>query len=158
MNENEQLIDRFYKSFQDKNYPEMQKCYSDDATFSDEVFQNLNSAQVRAMWEMLISRGKDLQIRFQNVSADEKRGSCEWTADYTFSQTGRKVENKIKANFEFENGKIVKHLDSFDFYKWSKQALGLSGILLGRTSFFKTKVQKTAMKSLTDFMNKKESE
>ena len=133
----------------------MQECYADNATFSDEVFVSLNSAQVKTMWEMLISRGKDLQICFQNVSADEKSGSAEWIANYTFSQTGRKVENRIKANFEFENGKIVKHFDSFDFYKWSSQALGLKGTLLGWTSFLKGKVQETAMKSLADFMSSK---
>jgi hypothetical protein len=133
----------------------MQDCYADNATFSDEAFQNLNSAQVKAMWEMLIKRGKDLQIRFQNVTADEKSGSCEWIANYTFSQTGRKVENHIKANFEFENGKIVKHIDSFDFYKWSSQALGLPGKLLGWTSFLRNKVRQTAMKSLADFMDSK---
>lgn len=155
MNDNEKLINHFYNSFAQKDYRGMQECYADNATFSDEVFVDLNSAQVKAMWEMLISRGKDLQIRFQNVLADEKSGSAEWIANYTFSQTGRKVENRIKANFEFENGKIVKHLDSFDFYKWSSQALGLKGTLLGWTSFLKGKVRETAKKSLADFMNSK---
>lgn len=155
MNENEKLIHHFYNSFANKDYKAMQDCYADSATFSDEAFVNLNSAQVKAMWEMLISRGKDLQLRFQNVQADEKNGSAEWIANYTFSQTGNKVENRIKANFEFENGKIVKHIDQFDFYKWSSQALGLTGKLLGWTSFLQNKVQKTALKSLTDFMNNK---
>lgn len=133
----------------------MQDCYADKATFSDEAFQNLNSAQVKAMWEMLIKRGKDLELRFQNVTANEKTGSAEWIANYTFSQTGNKVENHIKANFEFENGKIVKHIDSFDFYKWTSQALGLPGKLLGWTSFLQNKVRQKAMKSLDDFMNTK---
>ncbi len=155
MNNNEKLIEHFYNSFKNKDYKAMQDCYADNATFSDAVFQNLNSAQIKAMWEMLIRRGKDLQIRFQNVSADEKSGSAEWIATYTFSQTGNRVENHIKASFEFENGKIVKHIDAFDFYKWSSQALGLMGKLLGWTSFLQNKVRQTARKSLDDFMNSK---
>jgi ketosteroid isomerase-like protein len=154
MNDNEKLIQHFYNSFAQRDYKAMQDCYADDATFSDEAFQNLNSAQVKAMWEMLIKRGKDLEIRFQNVSADEKNGSAEWIANYTFSQTGNKVENHIKANFEFENGKIVKHIDSFDFYRWSSQALGLTGKLLGWTSFLQKKVSEKAMKNLAEFMEK----
>lgn len=154
MNDNEKLIQHFYNSFAQRDYKAMQDCYADDATFSDEAFQNLNSAQVKAMWKMLIKRGKDLEIRFQNVSADEKNGSAEWIANYTFSQTGNKVENRIKANFEFANGKIVKHIDSFDFYKWSSQALGLTGKLLGWTSFLRNKVQEKAMKNLAEFMEK----
>lgn len=152
MNDNEKLIHHFYNSFQQKDYAEMQKCYADNAVFSDEAFQNLNSAQVKAMWKMLCLRGKDLELKFSNVTADEKKGSAEWIANYTFSKTGRKVENHIKANFEFENGKIVKHIDKFDFYKWISQALGFSGVLLGWTSFMQNKVRQTAMKSLHDFM------
>jgi ketosteroid isomerase-like protein len=155
MNDNEKLIRHFYESFKNKDFKSMQSCYADNATFSDAVFQNLNAAQVRAMWEMLITRGKDLELRFQNIKADEKTGSAEWIANYTFSQTGNKVENHIKANFEFENGKIVKHVDDFDFYKWSSQALGVSGKLLGWTSFLKNKVRQKAMKSLEDFINSK---
>ena len=155
MNDHEKLIHHFYNSLSQKDFRGMQECYSNEASFSDEVFLNLNSAQVKAMWKMLVLRGKDLQIRFQNVSADESQGSAEWIANYTFSQTGKKVENHITANFTFENGKIVKHIDKFDFYKWSSQALGLTGILLGWTSLLKNKVQKTAMKSLTDFMDSK---
>jgi ketosteroid isomerase-like protein len=155
MNDNEKLIHHFYESFADKDYKAMQEYYADDATFSDEAFKNLNSAQVKAMWEMLCKRGKDLELTFQNVTADEKTGSAEWVAKYTFSQTGRKVENHIKANFEFANGKIVKHTDSFDFYKWISQALGLPGKLLGWTSFLQSKVRQKAMKSLEDFMKSK---
>ena len=152
MNENEKLINHFYSSFKNKDFAGMQCCYADNATFSDAVFQDLNSAQVKAMWKMLILNGKDLELNFQNVSADEKTGSAEWVANYTFSKTGRKVENRISANFTFANGKIIKHTDSFDFYKWSKQALGLPGILFGWTSFLQNKVRQTAMKSLADFM------
>ena len=155
MNDNEKLIHHFYNSFKQRDYAEMQKCYADDATFSDEAFQNLNATQVRAMWKMLCLRGKDLELTFQNVTADEKSGSAEWIAKYTFSQTGRKVVNHIKANFEFENGKIVKHIDDFDFYRWSSQALGMSGKLLGWTSFLQNKVRQKAMKSLEDFMKAK---
>ena len=80
MNDNEKLIHHFYNSFKDKDYKAMQDCYADNATFSDEAFKNLNSAQVKAMWEMLIKRGKDLELRFQNVTANEKTGSAEWIA------------------------------------------------------------------------------
>jgi hypothetical protein len=63
------------------------------------------------------------------------------------------VVNYITANFIFENGKIVKHADSFNFYNWSKQAFGITGLLLGWTPFLKNKVGKTAMKSLDDYMS-----
>lgn len=133
----------------------MQICYADTAVFTDEVFANLNADEVRAMWEMFCIKGKDLQIHFSNVQADETSGNAEWIATYTFSKTNREVSNRIKANFTFANGKIVKHTDHFNFYNWSSQALGIPGVLLGRTSFLKNKVRKEAMKNLKDYMNSK---
>ena len=107
------------------------------------------------MWEMFCVKSKDLQIQYDNVSADENMGNAHWTATYTFSATGKRVVNKIQANFTFQNGKIIKHTDIFNFYGWTKQALGLSGLLLGWTPLVKQKVRKMALKSLTDYMNKK---
>lgn len=155
MNENELLIEKFYTAFQAKDYATIQSCYSNHATFSDEVFVGLNPEQVRAMWEMLLKNGKDLKLEFKNIKADGSAGSAEWIAYYTFSKTGNKVINRITANFIFENGKIIQHTDQFDFYKWASQALGNTGVLLGWTSFLKNKVRTTAMKSLVDFIKSK---
>lgn len=132
----------------------MQEYYADNAIFSDAVFENLDAAEVKAMWQMLITRGKDLQLEFKNVEANDQTGSAEWIATYTFSATGNKVINKIKAAFVFENGKIKEHKDNFDFYTWARQALGLKGLLLGRTSFFHNKVKQQAKNNLMKFMNK----
>jgi ketosteroid isomerase-like protein len=154
MNTNEQLIEHFYTCFQNKDYKGMQACYADDATFSDAVFKDLNAAQVKSMWEMLISKGKDLRVEFNNIEADEQSGKAHWDAYYTFSATGKKVINKIDAQFKFENGKISKHIDHFSFYTWAKQALGVSGLLLGWTSFLQQKVRAQALKNLTMFMAK----
>lgn len=54
-----------------------------------------------------------------------------------------------------KNGKIVEHSDSFNFYKWASQSLGITGLLIGWTSLIKNKIRNTAMKNLTAFMNKK---
>ena len=153
---NQELIKIFYQSFQRKDYKAMQICYDDSAIFSDEVFVNLNADEVRAMWEMFCIKGRDLQIHFSNVQADDKNGSAEWIAVYTFSKTNREVTNRIKANFTFDNGKIVKHTDHFNFSNWASQALGISGILLGWTPLVKNKVRKEGMKNLKEYMNNRD--
>ena len=132
----------------------MQACYADKAVFTDAVFQNLDAVHTRKMWEMLIRRGNDLELTFSNVEANNTTGSASWTAIYTFSQTKRRVVNQVRASFGFENGKIVSHTDHFNFYNWARQALGLSGLLLGWTSFLRNKVQRAALKNLTDYMKK----
>ncbi|HTM97194.1 MAG TPA: nuclear transport factor 2 family protein [Pedobacter sp.] len=155
MNANKQLIDRFYTCFKNKDFKGMQDCYADNAVFNDAVFKNLNADQVKAMWEMLIVKGKDLRIEYSLGSSSENLVSAHWDAFYTFSATGKKVINRIDANFEIANGKIVKHTDNFNFFTWSRQALGLPGILLGWTSFLNKKISAQAMKNLESFMQHK---
>lgn len=158
MEANKLLIENFYTAFQQKDYTTMQSCYAEDALFNDAVFTNLNAHEVRAMWEMLIKKGKDLELSFSNITATDITASAQWVARYTFSTTGRKVINRIDAYFEIKDGKITKHTDSFSFYTWSKQALGLIGRLLGWTRFLQQKVQKNARSSLAAYMNKKADE
>jgi ketosteroid isomerase-like protein len=155
MTDNEQLIHNFYTSFKNKDYKGMQAYYADNAIFNDAVFKNLNAQQVKAMWEMLILKGKDLRVEFSNISANGKSVTAHWDAYYTFSATGKKVINKIDASFEIENGKIVRHADNFNFHTWSSQALGIKGFLLGWTSFLRKKVTAQAMKNLDSFMKTK---
>lgn len=154
MNANEQLIQHFYTCFKNGDFKGMQACYADNATFNDEAFNKLNAAEVKAMWQMLISSAKDMQISFSQIKATDNGATAHWEASYTFSATGRKVLNKIDATFVIEDGKIVAHYDEFNFYTWAKQAFGLTGLILGWTSFFKQKVSDGAMQKLTAYMLK----
>ena len=50
------------------------------------------------------------------------------------------------------SGLIVQHRDSFDFWHWSRQALGAPGLLLGWTPFLRAKVQAQAKASLQKYL------
>lgn len=151
---NEQTIIKLYEAFQKKDFKTMGECYHDKATFKDPAFDLKTGNEVRAMWEMLCRQSKELKIDYSKVTARANTGSAHWEAYYTFSKTKRNVHNIIDASFEFEDGLIIKHIDSFDFYRWSRQALGTVGLLLGFTPFLRNKVQKTAAESLQKFMSK----
>ncbi len=158
MSEEEQLIKVFYTCFQKLDWKGMLNCYHEEVFFYDPVFENLEGQQVRVMWEMLLSSAKDLQLSFSNIQVDpasaaegSSYGSCDWIAAYTFSQTGRKVVNKGKALFTFSEGKIAEHQDNFDLWKWSRQALGIPGILFGWTPFLQNKIRQKARRSLEKF-------
>ena len=152
----DELINKFYSSFQLKDYKGMIECYHPDIHFKDEVF-DLQGKQAGAMWYMLCENGKDLEISFGNIQTNENTGSANWEANYTFSQTNRKVHNKIRAQFKFQDGKIIRHIDTFNFWKWSSQALGFIGLLFGLSSFLKNKVSKSANIALNRFIKNKKS-
>lgn len=153
MTTNENTIHKFYTAFQQLDFATMQSCYSDDAVFSDPVFGLLNIEETRAMWEMLCKRAKDFSLVFGNIQElDAEYATCEWTAVYTFSQTGRKVVNKVKAHMKLADGLIVEHSDAFAIYRWTRQAMGLPGLLLGWSTWMNRKIQKRARKGLEKFM------
>jgi ketosteroid isomerase-like protein len=124
-------IERFYAALGRRDPDAMLACYAPDVRFSDPVFPDLDAAGVAAMWRMLTSRGKDLKVVASDVSVDGETGRAHWVATYTYSATGRHVENRIDATFAFRDGRIVLHRDRFDLYRWARQALGPKGVLLG---------------------------
>jgi hypothetical protein len=162
MSEEEQLIKVFYTCFQQRDWKGMLDCYQENVFFYDPVFENLEGREARAMWEMLLTSAKDLEMSFHNIQLEsaspdptgESYGSCHWVAAYTFSATGRRVVNKGKAWFKFSGGKIAEHQDNFSLWRWSRQALGIPGILFGWTPILQNKIRKRARKNLEKFINK----
>lgn len=140
--ENKELIEKFYTSFANRDVKGMISCYHEDICFEDPAFGKLYGDDAKAMWQMLLSRNSGLKISFNTIETSEKKGAANWVAEYVFAQTGRNVINRVAAQFEFSEGKIIKHTDYFDFWKWTQQALGWKGYLLGWTPFMKNKVQK----------------
>jgi len=148
MHPNAALIARFYTAFQARDAAAMGACYAPGVVFSDPAFGELEGDRARGMWEMLLGRASDLVVEFSAVEADDTQGTAHWEATYTFGQTGRKVHNVIDARFRFADGHIVRHDDRFDFWAWSRQALGAPGFLLGWTGFLQGKVRAQAVKGL----------
>lgn len=146
------LIEQFYACFQQKDYTGMSACYHPQVEFHDPVFQTLRGKQVGAMWHMLIERGNDLQLTFRDIRAAGNSGQAHWEATYTFSSTGRRVHNIIDATFDFQDGKIIRHRDQFDLWKWTRMALGMRGALLGWSPLVQNKVRGTARKGLERFI------
>lgn len=148
MHPNEALLREFYEAFNRGDGQTMAAAYADSARFTDPVFPDLDGTGAGAMWRMLTESADDLRIEASNFEADDDQGSAHWEAWYTFGATGRKVHNKIDATFRFEDGKIVRHIDSFPFWRWSRQALGIPGVLLGWTPVLKGMVRSQAAGSL----------
>ena len=150
--DNKELIQTFYDAFARLDYKTMQSCYNNDPVFNDPVFGILQGNEVRAMWEMLCKNAKDFSLQYSSIEMDGEYGTCNWVATYTFSKTGRRVVNKVKAHMRIQNGKITEHTDEFDIYKWSRQALGLPGVLLGWSGYIKNKIRHNAKNNLYKFM------
>lgn len=151
MHPNAALINTFYSSFQKLNAEGMAACYAPDVVFSDPAFPELHGQEAGDMWRMLCKKAKDFSLVCDGVEADDKSGKAHWVATYTFSASGRKVVNDIHASFTIRDGKIIRHIDQFDLWKWSRQALGLTGVLLGWTPAVQGKIKKQAAAGLAAY-------
>jgi ketosteroid isomerase-like protein len=151
-----QLIHQFYTAFQNRDAVGMAACYHTEVIFSDPVFQHLEGQRAVAMWQMFCARAEKsgLRLEFSNVQADDHNGCAHWDARYTFSQTGRAVLNHIDAAFTFQDGKIVRHTDTFDLWRWAGMALGVPGYLLGWTPMVQASIRTRALHGLDAFIQK----
>ena len=146
-----ELIRRFYAAFDRHDGDAMAACYAPDARFSDPVFPDLRGREPGQMWRMLTERSDDLRVELRSHEADGDRGSANWVATYTFGRTGRTVSNNVHASFRFRDGLIAEHEDRFGFWRWSRQALGPPGMMLGWTPLVRRQVQRQAATQLEDF-------
>lgn len=143
---------RFWGALAARDAKAMAACYAHDASFEDEVFQ-LRGPECGMMWRMLFQGARDLEVKTHPLKfIDNGVAHGVWEARYTFTATGRKVHNRITTRLVLRNGLIIDHHDEFPFYKWSRQALGAKGWLLGWTPLVRNAVRKQARKRLEKWM------
>ena len=158
MHPNEQTLHRFYGAFAALDPDTMAGCYAPGVGFRDEVFTLNGRDAVMGMWRMLCEAVQaedraDWRLEFSAITADAGTGQAHWDATYRFSTTGRMVQNRIDARVRFDaHGKIVQHHDSFDFWRWSRQALGPPGLLLGWSPWLRKQVRGKAAASLRKYL------
>ncbi|MEO7244324.1 MAG: nuclear transport factor 2 family protein [Rubrivivax sp.] len=156
MHPNEAVIHRLYTAFAALDADAMQACYAPDARFRDEVFTLAGADAVGGMWRMLCEATRetgrdDWRLTHDGVRADDRSGHAHWQAHYRFSATGRLVHNVVDSTFTFAEGRIADQVDRFGFWRWSRQALGLPGWLLGATPLLRRQVRARAAANLARF-------
>jgi ketosteroid isomerase-like protein len=149
---NAQLIERLYAALGAKDGDAMAALYAPDAHFRDPAFGDLHGGEVGSMWRMLCGQASDLTAAVSDVEADDSSGSARWVAHYTFSATGRPVENRVSAKFRFRDGLIADHVDTFSMWAWSRQALGPPAYLLGSNPLGQALIRRRAKGRLDAWM------
>lgn len=151
-------IETLYAAFARLDGHAMQACYAEDARFDDEVFALRGRREIGGMWRMLCDATNsrpDAKAHWRLEVSGITERSAHWEAHYLFSATGRAVHNVIDAEFEFDaQGLIRRQRDHFDFWRWSRQALGAPGLMLGWTPMLRNKVRATAASNLSKFLDR----
>ena len=153
---NRGTIERLYAALDRHDGEAMAACYRPDARFRDPAFGELDGERAGDMWRMLTARAEDLDVELAEHDADGEAGRAHWIARYTFTTTGRKVVNDVRADFRFDDdGMIAEHTDRFSFWRWSRQALGPVGLALGWTPILSAATRRRALADLERFSNER---
>ncbi|VXC72907.1 Ketosteroid isomerase [Burkholderia sp. 8Y] len=150
-NSNAELIERFYLAFQRADADAMAACYAPDIRFEDPAFGLLHGREVGDMWRMLLGRATDFTLTFDAIATLGQTASAHAVARYTYSATGRAVVNEIATRFAIRDGLIAEQTDTFDLWRWSRQALGVSGWLFGWTPQMQSAIRTKARHALSDY-------
>jgi ketosteroid isomerase-like protein len=150
--DNAKVIRELYEALDRHDGEAMASCYASDASFADPVFPDLHGELPGDMWRMLTERATDLAVEVPEAKADAEAGSARWIATYTFGATGRQVTNRVRSDFRFDDSALIaEQRDDFPFWGWSRQALGLPGMVLGWTPMLRAKVRSNAATELARF-------
>lgn len=146
------LVRAFFDALGRGDFDTMAGLYHPEVSFGDPIFQEVEGRdRVMAMWRLQLGGRGGLRTELDEVSADDHSGTARWRAHYTFSGTGREVDNPIESFLRFEGGLIIRHRDEFDFKHWSRSALGRPvGLLLGWTPGFRKSIRDRARQALEE--------
>ncbi|MGE3862455.1 MAG: nuclear transport factor 2 family protein [Burkholderiaceae bacterium] len=150
----EPVIRAFYDAFARLDAAAMTAVYHPQISFSDPVFPDLRGEQAGAMWRMLsaaAARSNQFELDYQIAYCDERKALVRWRADYRYAG-GRKVRNSVLSTLTIWDQAIVRHVDEFPFWRWSRQALGATGWLCGWAPPYRRAVQRAARRQLDLFM------
>lgn len=151
-----EIASNFYSAFAKGDAETMISYYDDQIEFEDPAFGKLKGDEVKKMWKMLIERSKgNLKIDFEIIETTNNTARVNWEARYPISTNGRRIHNKISTKLTIENGKIIKHTDHFNLWKWAHQAIGWKGLIFGWTPAVQSKIRKLSRNLLDSYQLKK---
>ncbi len=116
------VAERFYEAFVNRRTRDMEALYAPEVKFKDAIFEYADRAGTMKMWRKLLS-GKTaiFSYTFDRVEGDVAVGR--WVADYKLF--GRPIHNEIESRLTVQDGRIIRHEDSFPMGRWTRQAFPL---------------------------------
>lgn len=157
---NTQTVERFFRSYLKHDFHGMHACLDDAVHFSDYAFDDIQGAQVRAMWQWFCTRIPPIDMRGYKVLREEgDKVFARYRVQYLYradeEAEPRPVDYVIGSTFTLAGGKIIDQKDWFyaiSEFQFAKMLVGLPKALLAYTPLFKRGVRKRMAAKLAEFM------
>jgi hypothetical protein len=148
----EALARRFFDALGRLDGEAMAACFHPAASFSDPLFPDLRGERVGWRWRMFARGATDMHLDYAVLFADERKGQVQWRVQYRFAGSGRRVVNEGLSTLAFWDDRIVRQVEEFDFWRWSRSSLGLAGWLLGWVPPLRELARRRALEQLDRFV------
>ncbi|HWS76627.1 MAG TPA: nuclear transport factor 2 family protein, partial [Quisquiliibacterium sp.] len=127
----EALLHRWFDALARLDADALAACYHPAASFADPLFPDLRGERVAWRWRMLVGGAADMHLTYDILAGDDRKASVRWRARWRLAGSGRAVSNEVLSTFAFWDERIVRQVDEFGFWRWSRASLGLPGLALG---------------------------
>lgn len=140
-----QVTEHFFGALQRHDVDALVRFYAHEAEFFHPLLGRLTQLQVSAAWRRFVQLTPDLSVRFRIEQVGPGAAEASWTQSYLFHLTGRRVS--VSGTSQFLLGRqggrlqIIKQIDQCDRRQWSRQALGMKGLLLSFVPGWRTFVE-----------------
>lgn len=143
------VVDRFFEALRRADDAVINACYHPQISYSDPLFEDLRGARVALRWRLLLREAQSFSLEHELVFADERKVQVQWTVDYALK--GKKIRLPILSTLAIWDNLIVRQVDEYEFWQYSRQAQGFAGLLLGGIEPFQQLVKRRARSDLERF-------
>jgi hypothetical protein len=141
------IIDRLFKAFQSKDADAILAAYSAKCQFNHPLIGCMSKDEFSKAVQIFIRETPDYELAFQINHVSAKRVEVEWTMTHIFHLTGRIIKQNGKTTCFLSANSVVRQIDQFDRRIWSRQAMGVTGLVLsfvpGWKSFIERELRNT---------------
>lgn len=139
------------------------QCYAPSARFEDAAWSLQGTEAIAAMWEMICDDTRRLgadvwRLECLRIRGTRHRCKVDWRLSHRDPATGRLIHQRMESRFLLtRDGRIDFHENRFSLWRWSRQARGLSGWLLGWTPIMRQRVRHDAAQRLDRYLEGRSS-
>jgi len=145
----QELISKFFDSFNERNFSKMRQFCAAELSYFDPMYNLLWGNDVFLMWKSCYESCKHFSIIKESIK-DQEDG---------YYSVGLKLEfgskkiyfQKMTAHIKVVNHQIAEYSSAFSVHELLKQKYGIAGILFGWNRLMQNREKNNAKKSLIQF-------
>jgi hypothetical protein len=142
------LVEQLFKAFQSKDTDAIFATYAADCQFDHPLIGRLSKNEFSMAIRAFMRATPDYELAFQINHTDAKRVDVEWTITHIFHLTAKVIKQHGTTTCFLSNNRIVQQIDKFDRRAWSRQAMGMTGLVLSFVPGWRSFIERELRRAL----------